>query len=211
MRHTHTNTHTASALGSAIRARHGDKLTYSVITTVTNPVSADFVASWYIDESLDGGQTWQGVVHGSAPASGTINVEHGHNVAYALYRFRVYFDPETGSGSLDYTIKHDTVDAVVYVDGTSHTVSDVDIDRVLYTQSGSATTITVPVTDTIGIGESVEVVQGGAGLVSFAAASGATLRAEGGKTNSAGQYAHQKLTLIEKNVWLLSGNIAAPV
>jgi hypothetical protein len=81
---------------------------------------------------------------------------------------------------------------------------------VLHSTAASAVTITLPSDASVAI--TVESVipwrQYGAGTITFAAGSGATLVSRGSLTHSAGQYAEGVVSKVAANTWLLSGDLA---
>ena len=89
--------------------------------------------------------------------------------------------------------------------GASYTTGAADIGTWIDVTNGSGTAVTLHAAP--GEGASIGFVQRGAGQVSFAAAAG-TLRARGGKTRSAGQYA-MCVALFLDGEWHLGGDIAS--
>lgn len=83
-------------------------------------------------------------------------------------------------------------------------------DIVLHTTAASGFTITLPQDSAVSIAQEIPIPwrQYGAGQITFAAGTGATLVSRGGATKSAGQYAGGSLTKVAANVWLLEGDIS---
>jgi hypothetical protein len=81
---------------------------------------------------------------------------------------------------------------------------------VLHSTAASAVTITLPQdTDaTIAQESAIPWRQYGAGQITFAAGTGATLVSRGSVFHSAGQYAEGTVTKVAASTWLLSGDIA---
>lgn len=71
--------------------------------------------------------------------------------------------------------------------GTSYTLQASDTGRVIELTDGGAITLTLP--NSLQVGFCCTVVQGGVGVATFSAASGATLRNRQGHTKTAGQWA----------------------
>lgn len=84
-------------------------------------------------------------------------------------------------------------------------------DMVLHSTAASAVTVTLPQDSAVTISQEVAIPwrQYGAGQITFAAGTGATLVSRGSVFKSAGQYAEGVLTKTAANVWLLSGDIVA--
>jgi hypothetical protein len=95
----------------------------------------------------------------------------------------------------------------------NYTVANADVKGyALHATSGSALTITVPqdsAATSLPIGAVIPWRQYGAGQITFAAGTGATLVSRGSVFKSAGQYAEGVLTKTAANTWLLSGDISA--
>lgn len=92
---------------------------------------------------------------------------------------------------------------------TARTISTVDRGMVLRMTSASAVTITLP--NSLPAGFSFTLIQMGAGLVSFTAAGGGTLRNRQSQTKSAGQYAMMTLIVNDNSggtaaEWVLAGD-----
>ena len=88
---------------------------------------------------------------------------------------------------------------------TSITLADSDNNTVIRCTTSSAVTITVP--STLAAGFSCMVIQEGAGQVTFAQGSGATLNSFGNLLKTAGQHAPASLMRVASGVYNLSGNL----
>jgi len=84
------------------------------------------------------------------------------------------------------------------------------VDMVLHVTASTAVTITLPSDASVSIAQEVAIPwrQYGAGQVTFAAGSGATLISRGSVVNAAGQYAEGVATKVDVNTWLVSGDLA---
>jgi hypothetical protein len=84
------------------------------------------------------------------------------------------------------------------------------VDMIMHVTAASGITITLPQDSAATIAQEVAIPwrQYGAGTITFAAGTGATLVSRGGFTHSAGQYAEGVLTKPAANTWLLSGDLA---
>jgi hypothetical protein len=88
--------------------------------------------------------------------------------------------------------------------GTSYTLTATDNGGVVAFTSGSAIALTVP--SGLGAGFSCSVVQYGAGQITVAAESGATLRIRASANKTAGQYAIASLLSVVANEYILVGD-----
>ena len=88
--------------------------------------------------------------------------------------------------------------------GTSYTLTATDNGGVIAFTSGSAIALTVP--SGLGAGFSCSVVQYGAGQITVAAGSGATLRIRASANKTAGQYAIASLLSVVANEYILVGD-----
>lgn len=98
------------------------------------------------------------------------------------------------------------------VTATAYTLQAADLGKVKRTTNASAVTVTLP--NSFDPGFSVLVRQAGAGRISFAAASGATLHNRSGGDKTAGQWSEVSLTVDANGdgnsaVWVLSGDAAS--
>lgn len=84
-------------------------------------------------------------------------------------------------------------------------------DIVLHTTAATGLTITLPQDSAATIGQEIAIPwrQYGAGQITFAAGTGATLVSRGSVFKSAGQNAEGTLTKVGVSAWLLSGDIVA--
>ena len=88
--------------------------------------------------------------------------------------------------------------------GTSYTLTATDNGGVIAFTSGSAIALTVP--SGLGAGFSCSVVQYGAGQITVAAGSGATLRVRSSANKTAGQYAIASILSVVANEYILVGD-----
>jgi hypothetical protein len=88
--------------------------------------------------------------------------------------------------------------------GTSYTLTATDNGGVVAFTSGSAIALTVP--SGLGAGFSCSVVQYGAGQITVAAGSGATLRIRASANKTAGQYAIASILSVVANEYILVGD-----
>ena len=88
---------------------------------------------------------------------------------------------------------------------TSITLADADNNKVIRCTAATAVTITVP--STLVAGFSCMVIQAGAGQVTFAAGSGATLNSFGNLLKTAGQHAPASFIRVDNGIYNLSGNL----
>ena len=95
--------------------------------------------------------------------------------------------------------------------GTAYTPSRSDAGRVLEAANVSAVTITLPAAATVGwhVGTVLQVFQQGAGQVTLSGAAGVTLRSNGGKLKTAGQYAVLFLRMRANDEWVVWGDTTA--
>lgn len=85
------------------------------------------------------------------------------------------------------------------------------LDRALHSTAAAAVTITLPQDSAAAIAQEVAIPwrQYGAGQVTFAAGTGATVVGRGGLLKSAGQYAEGTVTKVDVNTWLVAGDTVA--
>lgn len=88
--------------------------------------------------------------------------------------------------------------------GTTYTLQATDNGKVITCTNAGAITVNVP--SGLGAGFTCQVIQGGAGIVTFAA-SGTTVNSFGSLTSTAGQYASASLIATASNVFILAGNL----
>lgn len=92
--------------------------------------------------------------------------------------------------------------------GTSYTLATGDIGDIVTCNNASAITVTIPAS-TFAIGDQINVMQYGAGQITFTPAATVTMRSSGSKTKTFGQYAVATLICIAANEWVLVGNITS--
>lgn len=92
---------------------------------------------------------------------------------------------------------------------TSYTFALSDAATYLQFTSGSAVTATIPTNASVAfaIGAEIDIEQNGAGVVTFSAAGGVTLRSNSGLVATNGQYAVATLKKVATNTWTLLGNL----
>jgi hypothetical protein len=88
--------------------------------------------------------------------------------------------------------------------GTTYTLNNNDNGKIVVFTSASAITLTVPTGLTKQF--TCSVVQYGAGQITFAAGSGATLRLRGSTNKTGGQYAIASLISVVSNEYILAGD-----
>jgi hypothetical protein len=93
---------------------------------------------------------------------------------------------------------------------TSSTFALSDSYSIITLTNASAITVTVPANATVAfpVGTVIDLIQGGAGQVTIAAAGGVTVRSFQSRVNLAGQYAAGSLVKKDTNTWDLVGNLA---
>lgn len=94
--------------------------------------------------------------------------------------------------------------------GTTYTFALVDAGKCVEGSNASAQTYTVPPNSSVAfpLGTVIEVFQLGAGQITIAAGAGVTLRSDGSKVVTAGQYATAGLRKRATDEWVLSGDLA---
>lgn len=94
---------------------------------------------------------------------------------------------------------------------TAYTFAMSDVGRVVEGSNGSATTFTIPPVSQVAwpVGAEMKVFQQGAGQITIAAGAGVTLRSNGAKYKTAGQYAVINLRMRANDEWVISGDSAA--
>lgn len=95
--------------------------------------------------------------------------------------------------------------------GTTYTLVAGDAGKLVTLSNGSAITLTVPQDSdaTIAVGTYVDLYQLGAGQVTVAAGSGATLRTSGLTAKARAQYSRLAVQKVSANTWSLMGDLAA--
>jgi hypothetical protein len=92
--------------------------------------------------------------------------------------------------------------------GTTYTLATSDIGKIVTCSNASGIVVTIPAS-TFAIGDQINVMQYGAGQITFTPAATVTMRSSGSKTKTFGQYAVATLINIAANEWVLVGNIAS--
>lgn len=95
--------------------------------------------------------------------------------------------------------------------GTTYTVATGDTGYLVTLNNASAITVTFPQDSdaTFAVGKVVDFYTFGAGQVTYAQGTGATLRTSGLTSKSRAQYSRQSAQKVAANTWLLSGDLAA--
>lgn len=110
-------------------------------------------------------------------------------------------------GSLVGTINDSQVITTVKDIAASYTILAADENTTLRSTSATAITITVP--NVLNVGERVDVIQFGAGQLTFAAGAGATLNSNGAKLKTQGQFAGVTIMCVASGQYVLIGNTVA--
>ena len=94
--------------------------------------------------------------------------------------------------------------------GTSYTTVLGDDGKLITCDNASAITLTIPPNGTVayGIGTQLNIMQLGAGVVTITAGAGVTLRSNGSKLKTNGQYAVATCCKIASDTWVVIGNLA---
>jgi hypothetical protein len=82
-------------------------------------------------------------------------------------------------------------------------------DENTFIRSTSATAVTMTIANVLAVGESVQFIQFGAGQITFAAGSGATLRSVDNKLKSNKQYSVVAITCVASGEYLVTGDVVA--
>ena len=90
---------------------------------------------------------------------------------------------------------------------TSISVTSADRGKLISTTSGSAITMTIQ--SGFATGDRVDVIQNGAGQITFAAGAGVTIASRGSRLKSAGQFAGVTIIHLGGNAYRLVGDTAA--
>ncbi len=95
--------------------------------------------------------------------------------------------------------------------GTTYTFVIGDAGEMVTSNSGSATTFTVPTNASVAfpIGTRIDLLQIGAGKLTIAAAGGVTIHSQAGNLSMAAQYVGATLWKQGTNTWYLLGNLIA--
>jgi hypothetical protein len=90
---------------------------------------------------------------------------------------------------------------------STYTIAASDAGKIVTTTNSSAVTITID-TGTLTAGQTFEVLQLGAGAVTFYAAGGVSINSLGSSLISAGQYSLVKVICIASDTYVLTGDLA---
>jgi hypothetical protein len=82
-------------------------------------------------------------------------------------------------------------------------------DENSFIRSTSATAVTMTIANVLGIGESVQYIQFGAGQITFAAGAGVTLRSVDNKLKTNKQYSVAAITCVASGEYLVTGDLVA--
>ena len=95
--------------------------------------------------------------------------------------------------------------------GTAYTAALTDVGKLIEFTSASAIIFTIPANATVAfaIGDQINVYQDGAGQVTITPAATVTIRSNGTKLKTNGQYAVATCIKIDTNEWIALGNLAA--
>ena len=95
--------------------------------------------------------------------------------------------------------------------GTSYTAVLGDDGKLITLDNGSPITFTIPPNSSVafGIGTQINMMQLGAGQVTIAPGAGVTLRSNGSKLKTFGQYAVATCCKIATDTWVVIGNLNA--
>jgi hypothetical protein len=95
--------------------------------------------------------------------------------------------------------------------GTTYTTVLADDGKLITCDNGSAIALTIPPNSSVayGIGTQINIMQLGAGQVTITAGAGVTLRSQGSKLKTNGQYAVATCAKILTDTWVVVGNLSA--
>jgi hypothetical protein len=95
--------------------------------------------------------------------------------------------------------------------GTTYTTVLADDGKLVTCDNGSAIALTIPPSSSVnyGIGTQINVMQLGAGVVTITAGVGVTLRSQGSKLKTNGQYSVATCVKIATDTWVVVGNLVA--
>lgn len=95
--------------------------------------------------------------------------------------------------------------------GTTYTAVLADDGKLVTCDNGSAIALTIPPNSSVafGIGTQINIMQLGAGQVTITAGVGVTLRSNGSKLKTNGQFAVATCCKIATDTWVVIGNLAA--
>lgn len=166
-----------------------------------------------IRDASDG--KWKLISNGSEPSNNVINFTGATYDTLKLGSLEASYVRLSGdpTNSLDAATK-DYVDLIDYIRSTdsSYTISSTNLYSTTEINNSSTVTITIPndASDTdFPIGSSMEFRQMGAGRLSFAVTSPATLVSADGYTKTRTQYSSAILEKRASNAWILTGDIDA--
>jgi hypothetical protein len=112
--------------------------------------------------------------------------------------------------STSVTVLKNTVDYSAST-ATSYTLGLADAGKMIGINNASAITVTIPTNASVSIpvNTRVDILQVGAGQISFSPASGVTLNSKGTRRKITGQYSAATVIKTDTNTWVLIGDIAA--
>ena len=95
--------------------------------------------------------------------------------------------------------------------GTTYTTVLADDGKLVTCDNGSPIALTIPPSSSVnyGIGTQLNIMQLGAGVVTITAGVGVTLRSQGSKLKTNGQYAVATCCKIATDTWVVVGNLSA--
>jgi hypothetical protein len=95
--------------------------------------------------------------------------------------------------------------------GTTYTAVLADDGKLVTCDNASAIALTIPPNSSVafGIGTQINVMQLGAGVVTITAGAGVTLRSQGTKLKTNGQYSVATCVKIATDTWVVVGNLVA--
>jgi hypothetical protein len=202
-------------------------------TDVTLTIPASYVENFPVGSILRVSQTGAGIATVAAGTDVTLHVPDGYQARTAgvdttIFAYQRILDEWvlyagelrllTTPTQTYHPIRKDYADtkiARIYTKNSvsaNYTLVAADaIDVVLHTTAASGITITLPQDSAATIAQDISIPwrQFGAGQITFAAGTGATLISLGSVFKSAGQNARGRLVKVAANTWLLSGNITA--
>jgi hypothetical protein len=100
---------------------------------------------------------------------------------------------------------------LVTVTGTTDTFVLSDGGKAKIYTNSSAVAVTIPTNASVAftLGQTLVIVQYGAGVVTISGDSGVTVRTRGSRNKTNGQYAEARLTKLGTDEWLLSGDVTS--
>jgi hypothetical protein len=112
-----------------------------------------------------------------------------------------------GKANTSHTQNASTIITTVTDKSTAYTILSADENT--FIRSTSETAVTMTINNVLGIGESVQFIQFGAGQITFAAGSGVALRSVDNKLKSNKQYSVVAITCVASGEYLVTGDVAA--